>query len=210
MDFGTASYRWLARYRSGSASGLADRSSAPQRCKHRIGTERVGEIERLRRQRTSGPAIARQLSMPVSRVGRDLAPARSGQPGRARPEAGGDTLRAPAARRVDPSRYQGAWAYRGDRTRISGRTRGAVNRHHGIGWEALHVFIDDATRWLIASTSDGRELYPMMHMTPCRSGQAAVGGLFNLRRSPGCSPAGRRRRETGACHSFGRCRIEAS
>src|SRR5205814_3283556 len=30
--------------------------------------------------------------------------------------------------------------------RITGRTRGAVNRHHGIGWEALHVCIDDATR----------------------------------------------------------------
>src|SRR5262249_11537921 len=30
--------------------------------------------------------------------------------------------------------------------RITGRTSGAVNRHHGIGWEALHVCIDDATR----------------------------------------------------------------
>src|SRR5438067_11286521 len=30
--------------------------------------------------------------------------------------------------------------------RITGRTRGVVNRHHGIGWEALHVCIDDATR----------------------------------------------------------------
>ncbi len=28
----------------------------------------------------------------------------------------------------------------------TGRTGGAVNRHHGIGWEALHVCIDDATR----------------------------------------------------------------
>src|SRR5215471_17534202 len=30
--------------------------------------------------------------------------------------------------------------------RITGRRPGAVNRHHGIGWEALHVCIDDATR----------------------------------------------------------------
>ena len=63
------SYRWLARYRSGGAAALADRSSAPQCCKHRIGTERIGEIEGLRRQRMSGPAIARRLSMPVSTVG---------------------------------------------------------------------------------------------------------------------------------------------
>jgi transposase len=63
------SYRWLARYRSGGAAALADRSSAPQGCKHRIGAEWVGEIERLRRQRMSGPAMARQLHMPVSTVG---------------------------------------------------------------------------------------------------------------------------------------------
>ena len=30
--------------------------------------------------------------------------------------------------------------------RITGRPRGTVNRHHGIGWEAPHVCIDDATR----------------------------------------------------------------
>jgi transposase InsO family protein len=30
--------------------------------------------------------------------------------------------------------------------RITGRQSGAVNRHHGIGWEALHVAIDDASR----------------------------------------------------------------
>ena len=30
--------------------------------------------------------------------------------------------------------------------RITGRPRGTVNRHHGIGWESLHVCIDDATR----------------------------------------------------------------
>jgi transposase len=50
------SYRWLARYRSGGTAALAERSSAPQRC-NRIGAERVGEIERLRRQRMSGPAV---------------------------------------------------------------------------------------------------------------------------------------------------------
>jgi hypothetical protein len=30
--------------------------------------------------------------------------------------------------------------------RISGRYPGAVNRHHGIGWEFVHVCIDDASR----------------------------------------------------------------
>jgi len=30
--------------------------------------------------------------------------------------------------------------------RITGRRPGTVNRHHGIGWEALHVCVDDASR----------------------------------------------------------------
>lgn len=30
--------------------------------------------------------------------------------------------------------------------RIAGRRTGAINRHHGIGWECLHVCIDDACR----------------------------------------------------------------
>ena len=63
------SYRWLARYRVEGAAGLGDRSSAPHRWQHRTADERVSEIERLRRQRISGPQIARQLGMPVSTVG---------------------------------------------------------------------------------------------------------------------------------------------
>jgi hypothetical protein len=55
-------YRWLARYRTGGAAALRDRSSAPGCCKHRIGAERITAITALRRQRLSGPAIARQCS----------------------------------------------------------------------------------------------------------------------------------------------------
>jgi transposase len=62
-------YRWLARYRAGGAAALIDRSSAPKRCRRQVPAERVAEIERSRRQRLSGPAIARQLGMPVSTVG---------------------------------------------------------------------------------------------------------------------------------------------
>ena len=65
-------YRWLGRYRCGGAAALTDRSSGPQRCPNRTAPERVAEIERLRRQRLSGPVIARQLAMPVSTVGRVL------------------------------------------------------------------------------------------------------------------------------------------
>jgi len=140
------SYLWLARYRSGGAAALADRSSAPQRCKHRIGAERVGEIEHLRRQRISGPAMARQLRMPVSTIGTILRRLGLGKLAALEPkpvvvryqrERPGELIH------IDSKKLG---RIEGIGHRITGRTPSAVNRHHGIGWEALHVCIDDATR----------------------------------------------------------------
>ena len=34
--------------------------------------------------------------------------------------------------------------------RTTGRYPGAVNRHHGIGWEFVHVCIDDRRRFLLS------------------------------------------------------------
>jgi hypothetical protein len=59
----------LAGTRAGGAAALDDRSSAPRRCPHKIATARVAAIERLRRQRLSGPAIACRLAMPTATVG---------------------------------------------------------------------------------------------------------------------------------------------
>jgi len=140
------SYRWRARYKSGGAAALVDRSSAPHRCKHRVSAERVGEIERLRRRRISGPAIARQLKIPVSTVGAILRRLGLGKLAALDPK--------PVAVRYERQRpgelihidSKKLGRIAGIGHRITGRTRGAVNRHHGIGWEALHVCIDDATR----------------------------------------------------------------
>jgi transposase InsO family protein len=140
------SHRWLARYRSGGTAALADRSSAPRRCRHRIGAERVGEIERLRRQRMSSPAMARQLHMPVSTVGAILRRLGLGKLATLEPK--------PVVVRYERERpgelihidSKKLGRIEGIGHRITGRRRGAINRHHGIGWEALHVCIDDATR----------------------------------------------------------------
>ena len=61
-------YRWVHRYRSGDRE-LADRSLAPQRCPHRLPAERIAAVERLRRERWTGPAIARALGLARSTVG---------------------------------------------------------------------------------------------------------------------------------------------
>ena len=137
------SYRWLARYRGGGAAALADRSSAPQHCKHRIGAERVGDIERLRRQRMSGPAVARQLGMPVSTVGAILRRLGLGKLAALDPkppvvryqrERPGELIHIDVKKlgRIEAVGH-----------RITGDPR---DRRRGAGWEYVHVCIDDASR----------------------------------------------------------------
>jgi transposase-like protein len=59
--------KWVRRWQSGGPIALLDRSSRPARLRGRS-AERVAEIEGLRRQRMSSPAIARQLGLPISTV----------------------------------------------------------------------------------------------------------------------------------------------
>lgn len=136
------SYCWLARYRAGGEPALADRCSAPHRCKHSLDAERIEEIERLRRQRMSGPAIAGQLNMPVSSVGAVLRRRGLGKLAALDP-------------RVPVVRYQRERS--GELIHIDikklGRIDGVGHRitgdrrdGRGKGWEHVHVCVDDASR----------------------------------------------------------------
>jgi hypothetical protein len=58
--------KWVGRYRAEGEPGLRDRSSAPHRCPHRTGEQRVQVIAALRRVRFTGPEIAECLDMPLS------------------------------------------------------------------------------------------------------------------------------------------------
>ena len=136
-------YTWLARYRAGGERALRDRSSAPARSPRRLPAEAIAAIARLRRQRWSGPRIARALGRPVSTVGAVLR--RSARPSeRAGGQAAGGPLRAPRCRRAAPHRQQEARPDRRPRPprhRRPPRPSGAW-----VGWEYLHVAIDDASR----------------------------------------------------------------
>jgi transposase InsO family protein len=136
-------YHWLARYRAGGAGALADRSSAPQRRPHEVPAARVAEIEGLRRQRISGPAIAHQLAMPASTVGGVLRRLGLGKLAALEPrppvvryqrERPGELIH------IDTKKL-GRIAAVGHR--ITGDRRDSTR---GAGWEALHVCIDDASR----------------------------------------------------------------
>jgi transposase InsO family protein len=136
-------YRWLKRYRAGGAAALVDRSSAPQRCPHAVPAERVAAIERVRRQRLSGPAIARQLGMPASTVGGILRRLGLGKLAALEPKP--LVMRYQRAQpgeliHVDTKKL-GRIAAVGHR--ITGDRR---DTSRGAGWEAVHVCIDDASR----------------------------------------------------------------
>jgi transposase InsO family protein len=135
---------WLARYRAGGEPALHDRSSAPARSPRRLPAETIAAIERLRRQRWTGPRIARALARPVSTVGTVLRrlglgrlSALEARPPAVRYERGaaGELLHLDSKKlgRIDGLGH-----------RVTGDRGG--HRARGLGWEYLHVAIDDASR----------------------------------------------------------------
>jgi len=137
--------KWLGRYRVGGAAALHDRKPTPARCPHRLPAERIAAIEHLRRQRLSGPAIARQLAMPPSTVGAVLRRIGLGRLAALDPK--------PPAVRYERERpgelihidIKKLGKIAGIGHRITGQHSGMV-KNRGIGWEHLHVCVDDASR----------------------------------------------------------------
>jgi transposase InsO family protein len=136
-------YKWRARMRAEGPMGVEDRRSVPVRIPHRTQGRRIAAILRLRQQRWTQHAIARRLSMPRSTVGavlrrhgRGRLPPLTAPPPvvryqRARP---GELLHVD----IKPLGRIGQVGHRihGDQSR----------RSRGVGWEQVHVCVDDATR----------------------------------------------------------------
>lgn len=136
-------HKWLARYRGGGAEALADRSSAPRHCPHRLLPECIARIEQLRRQRLSGPRIARSLKLARSSVG--LALRRLGLGRLAQLDERPPIIRYERQRPGEMLHLDIKTLGRIGRPshKVTGNRR---DRTVGIGWEHLHVAIDDASR----------------------------------------------------------------
>ena len=136
-------YKWLRRWRGEGRPGLQDRSSRPRRCPRRLARLQRRQVERLRRRRWSSVWIARELRLPLSTV-----------VGVQR-QLGLNRLR-----HLEPPRpvHRYEWPRPGDLLHLDVKKLGRIGRvgHRihgdrrtrvrGIGWEYVHVAIDDHTR----------------------------------------------------------------
>jgi len=145
--------KWVERFRAEGVAGLRDRSSRPHRLHRPTPPETVTRIEVLRRQRWSGAQIARETGVSkatVSRILRRLGLNRLRALEPAEPvrryerEHPGELIHIDIKKlgRIDGLGH-----------RITGDRRGQSNRRgrgEGLGWEFVHVCIDDASRIAIA------------------------------------------------------------
>jgi len=133
--------RWVARFQAGES--MLDRSSRPHRSPLATCPDRVAAIEALRRARLSQDRIGVLLAMPVSTV--TIVCKRLG------------LAKLPPLEPIEPAnRYERR--HPGELVHIDikklghiGRPGHRVNgdrrtRSRGIGWEFVHVAVDDATR----------------------------------------------------------------
>jgi transposase InsO family protein len=142
--------KWVARFQAEGPDGLRDRSSRPHKLRQETSQATQERIVALRRQRVSGQQIARDAGVSPATVSRVLK------------RAGISRLRdldpAPPVRRYQRDhpgelihldiKKLGRFERAGHR--VTGDRRGQSNRRGtklgGMGWEFVHVCIDDASR----------------------------------------------------------------
>ena len=146
--------KWVTRYRLQGERGLHDRSSAPRRVANRTPVERIEAIQTLRRLRMTAAEIAELLGMALSTVSGILSRCGMGRLSRIGLE--------------QPVRYE--WARPGELVHVDvkklGRIQGAAGkrvrggqthynprrtdwdgkRRSTVGWEYVHIAIDDFSR----------------------------------------------------------------
>jgi len=146
--------KWVGRYRELGEQGLLDRSSAPRRVANRTAADRVGAIVKLRRLRFTAAEIAETLGMALSTVSGILTRLGMGKLGRLglEPAVRYERSRPGELVHVDVKklgRIQGGagWRVRGGpqhynptRTDRNGKIR------RSVGWEYVHIAIDDYSR----------------------------------------------------------------
>jgi transposase InsO family protein len=138
--------KWVKRFRAEGVDGLRDRSSRPLSLPSQTAPATAAAIEALRRQRHTAKQIAAEVGVSaatVSRILRRLGLNRLSALEPAEPIRRYEREKPGELIHIDIKKL-GRIGSVGHR--ITGRQTGLVNRHLGIGWEFVHVCIDDASR----------------------------------------------------------------
>jgi transposase InsO family protein len=154
--------KWVERYRAEGEAGLRDRSSAPRSIPHRTPADRVELIEALRRLRMTGAEIAECLGMALSTVSAVLLREGLGKRSRLQPlepvnryerSAPGELVHIDIKKL---GRIEGGPGKRvtGRRRYTRSQTDAAGVRRKRIGWEYVHVAVDDYSRLAYAEILD--------------------------------------------------------
>jgi transposase InsO family protein len=148
--------KWVSRYRLEGESGLHDRSSAPKRVANRTAPERVAVVLTLRRLRFTAAEIAETLGMALSTVSAVLAREGMGRLGRLRLEQPvryerqrpGELLHIDVKRLGRIEGGAGKRAFGSPRRQRHNPTRTDLEgkRRHYVGYECVHVCVDDCSR----------------------------------------------------------------
>ena len=137
--------KWVSRYRAEGFAGLQDRSSRPHRLRRPTSQQVIQTIEQLRRQRWTGKQIATEVGVSPATVSRVLRRLGLNKLSTLEPEPVRRYEREKPGELIHIDiKKLGRIGSVGHR--ITGRQTGVVNRHLGIGWEFVHVCIDDASR----------------------------------------------------------------
>jgi transposase InsO family protein len=157
--------KWVARYRAEGVGGLLDRSSAPFLVANRSDEQTVEAIAALRRLRFTGPEISEVLDLPVSTVSGILTRIGMGRLGRLGLEPAERYERTVAGELIHIDVKKLGRIHGGSGKRVTGHKRNPHKTHVDrdgvkrliIGWEYVHIAIDDATRLAYAEVlSDER------------------------------------------------------
>ena len=145
--------KWAGRFRGEGVLGLLDRSSAPRSVANRTADERVEAIAALRRLRFTGAQIAELLGMPQTTVSGILTRIGLGRLGRIGLEPACRYERSRPGELIHIDVKKLGRIERGAGHRATGRkhykrtvTDRDGHRRETVGWEFVHIAIDDATR----------------------------------------------------------------
>jgi len=200
--------KWVGRYRLEGERGLLDRSSRPRRIANQTSEERVRMIVTMRRLRFTGPEIAELLGMAVSTVSGILTRrgvGRLGRLGLERPvryerSRPGELVHIDVKRLGRIEGGAGKRAFGGERRLRHNPTRTDLEgkRRHYVGYEYVHVCVDDYSRLAYAE------------VLPDEKTTTAIGFLeravsLSATRDPG--RAGLDRQRPGLCLCRARARL---